>query len=319
MSYTLEEKTHRDCKNDPSKSEYFKKITIVSTQQDRSETQPEVELHSSGAQWDALYEVANAQAGLFAIDQAQAIGFSDQLLAKHARGGRLERLHRGIYRITRLPPHEHEEYVLAWLWSGRRGVISHESALLLHGLSDALPSRIHLTLPGARAEFHTKVPETFIVHFGEVPEAERAWLGAVPLTRPARTINDVARDHGDAILVEQAIEQGIRRGLFHVRDVARAAAYTAALGMPGTPIFPEAVADLGGMWAHRGFRGRFAGVPAADWPVRIAEIAAAFGGRVYSQERSPRSREVLLGIVFPLPGPDEACWERLCDELGRAL
>lgn len=212
MSYTLEEKTHRDCKNDPSKSEYFKKITIVSTQQDRSETQPEVEFHSSGAQWDALYEVANAQAGLFAIDQAQAIGFSDQLLSKHARGGRLERLHRGIYRITRLPPHEHEEYVFAWLWSGRRGVISHESALLLHGLSDALPSRIHLTLPGARAEFHTKVPETFIVHFGEVPEAERAWLGAVPLTRPARTINDVARDHGDAILVEQAIEQGIRRG-----------------------------------------------------------------------------------------------------------
>jgi predicted transcriptional regulator of viral defense system len=37
---------------------------------------------------------------------------------------------------------EHEELVTAWLWSERAGVMSHQTALSLHGLSDVLPAQI---------------------------------------------------------------------------------------------------------------------------------------------------------------------------------
>jgi hypothetical protein len=47
---------------------------------------------------------------------------------------------------------------------------------------------------------------------------------------------DVAAGHGDAGVVTQAIDQGIRRGLFQAADVAPAAAYVAAAQGWGTPI-----------------------------------------------------------------------------------
>lgn len=51
--------------------------------------------------------------------------------------GRVVRVRRGIYRLVHFPAGEHEELVAAWLWSEPAGVVSHQTALALHGLSDA--------------------------------------------------------------------------------------------------------------------------------------------------------------------------------------
>jgi predicted transcriptional regulator of viral defense system len=55
---------------------------------------------------------------------------------------------RGLYRLSDYPSGEHEEIRAAWLTVGmERAIVSHESALVLHGLSDVLPNTVHLLTP----------------------------------------------------------------------------------------------------------------------------------------------------------------------------
>ena len=163
--------------------------------------------------WDRLFETAAAQEGLFTTQQAAEAGYSPQLLVHHIHGGRALRLRRGIYRLVHFPAGEHEELVAAWLWSDRKGVISHQTALALHGLSDVLPAHLHLTLPAAWQRRRFRVPAGVILHFADVPKKDRSWFGAAPTTNPRRTVNDCARDGLSPELLRHAAQQALRRGL----------------------------------------------------------------------------------------------------------
>src|SRR5690349_15577310 len=118
--------------------------------------------------WNSLYEVAAPQAGYFQLAQARAAGYSPPLLEYYVREGRVERVGRGIFRLAHFPPSDHEDLVIAWLWSDRLGVFSHETALLLHELSDALPARQHMTVPSAWARRRLRVPKNLILHFADL-------------------------------------------------------------------------------------------------------------------------------------------------------
>lgn len=163
--------------------------------------------------WDALYEVAAEQAGHFTTRQAAKVGFSTHLLYGHIRAGRIVRVRRAIYRLVRFPANEHEELVVAWLWSERAGVVSHQTALSLHELSDALPARLHLSLPKAWASRRLRVPAGIVLHHADVPDDDRGWFGAVPITNPRRTLNDCAQDGMSPELLRHGAWQAIRRGL----------------------------------------------------------------------------------------------------------
>lgn len=167
--------------------------------------------------WDHLFGVAAPQVGLFTTRQAAEVGYSPQLLAHYVRIGRAVRVRRGIYRLVHFPAGDHEELVTAWLWSDRSGVFSHQSALALHGLSDALPAQIHLTLPSGWRRRRFRVPEGVVLHHADVPAEERAWFGPVPATSPRRTLDDCARRGLSPDLLRQAAQQALRRGLV-VRD-----------------------------------------------------------------------------------------------------
>src|SRR5262245_64187480 len=114
--------------------------------------------------WDRLFEIASPQEGYFTTRQAAEAGYSPQLLLKHVRAGRIARIRRGIHRLVHFPAGEHEELMTAWLWSESAGVVSHQSALALHGLSDALPARLHLTLPSAWRGRRFRVPAGVVLH-----------------------------------------------------------------------------------------------------------------------------------------------------------
>jgi len=163
--------------------------------------------------WDFLFETANAQEGYFTTRQAAEAGFSSQLLLKHIRAGRVTRTRRGIYRLVHFPAGEHEELVVAWLWSDRAGVVSHQTALSLHGFSDVLPAHVHLTLPRAWRSRRLRIPDGVVVHHADVPSNDRSWFGAVPTTNPCRTLNDCAHEDLSPDLLRQAAQQAIRRGL----------------------------------------------------------------------------------------------------------
>jgi predicted transcriptional regulator of viral defense system len=176
--------------------------------------------------WDRLYRVAEAQEGQFTTAQAADAGYSSQLLNKHVKAGRFIRLVRGVYRLVHFPAGEHEDLVTIWLWSERQGVFSHGTALMLHSLSDAMPATMHLTLPEEwrRRRLRIKHPR-LALHYADLQPWERAWSGSVPITKPARTVNDCARAFVAVDHIEQATRQGLMRGLFRVEEVADAAAY----------------------------------------------------------------------------------------------
>lgn len=168
---------------------------------------------SNTPEWDRLYAIAAGQAGLFTTQQAAEAGYSPQLLVHHVRGGRIVRVRRGIYRLVHFPAGEHEELVTVWLWSELAGVFSHDTALTLHGLSDALPALVHLTLPAAWKKRRFRVPQDVVLHHADVEPRQRAWAGPVPITSVPRTLNDLARSGLSPELLRQAAQQAVRRGL----------------------------------------------------------------------------------------------------------
>jgi predicted transcriptional regulator of viral defense system len=178
-----------------------------------------------GPDWDRLFEVASGQSGYFTTQQAAAAGYSTHLLRKHILAGRVTHAQRGIYRLVHFPAGEHEELVTAWLWAERAGVVSHQTALALHELSDVLPAHVHLTLPSAWRSRRLRVPPGIVLHHTDLAEDERAWFGPVPITTPRRTLNDCAEESLSPELLRRAAQQAVRRGLVargELADVERA-------------------------------------------------------------------------------------------------
>lgn len=170
--------------------------------------------------WNRLFEAAAGQAGHFTTQQAAEAGYSPQLLGHHVQAGRVLRVRRGIYRLVHFPAEQHEELVVAWLWSERTGVISHQTALSLHDLSDALPARVHLSLPSAWHRRRFRPPPDVVLHHADVPARDRAWFGPVPITAPRRSLNDCARDGLSPELLRAAAQQALRRGLVTQPELA---------------------------------------------------------------------------------------------------
>jgi predicted transcriptional regulator of viral defense system len=174
-------------------------------------------------QWDTtLYELAEAQAGYFTAAQARDAGLLQIRLAQlHARGD-VERITRGVYRLTRFPISPLGQYMEAALWPQVRrpdahGVISHESALAIYGLSDASPAKVHLTLPTALRIRRTP-PKHLVIHYADLDPADEQQFEGVPITTPARAIRDVHATHLGPALVRQAILDGRRTGHLTLRE-----------------------------------------------------------------------------------------------------
>lgn len=165
---------------------------------------------------ETLYQIAAGQSGYFTTNQAHQAGYSDQLLGYHHREGRFQRTLRGVYRLVHFPPSDHEDLIAYWLWSGQEGVFSHETALALHQLSDAMPSNIHITLPTSWKDRRMRYPHNLIPSFSSVSEEERIWIGPLPATSPLRTIEDCQAAYLEPDLVDQAISEALERGLFPI-------------------------------------------------------------------------------------------------------
>ena len=136
---------------------------------------------------------------------------------------RLERVGRGIFRLVHFPPSENEDLVRLWLWSGQKGVFSHETALNLHQLSDALPAKTHMTVPDAWQRRRLRVPRGLLLHCRDVAKDDVAWHGPVPVTSPLRTVVDMTLE-GNPALAEQAAKQAFARHIFSRADLRRAIA-----------------------------------------------------------------------------------------------
>jgi predicted transcriptional regulator of viral defense system len=189
----------------------------------------------------ALETEAYEQHGYFTSGQARAHGVSSQLLNHHVRRGRYEPVRRGLYRLQGFPRSEHDEMREKWMAVGaEKAVLSHQSALALLELSDAIPDAVHLLVP--RRHRGLRRPPGVVLHTR--PDDEQVptvWRDGLPLTAPARTLVDVVDD----LQPEQAalaVRQALRRGLLTERQLTEEAgrrgktqAVEAALGKDAQP------------------------------------------------------------------------------------
>jgi predicted transcriptional regulator of viral defense system len=161
----------------------------------------------------AIYDLAEPQHGYFTAAQAQAAGVKPNTLVHMARRGVIERVSRAVYRIVNFPSFEHGQFMEAVLWpqEGIRGVLSHESALVFHGLSDANPAKVHITIPPTHRIRRT-LPKHLVVHRAVIPPEAIEVIDGIPVTTPKRSILDAYASHLGLALIEQAIADGRRSG-----------------------------------------------------------------------------------------------------------
>jgi predicted transcriptional regulator of viral defense system len=161
-----------------------------------------------------LYRLAEAQAGYFTTKQAAQAGVSRRVLSQRAHRGDIEQIRYGIYRLRDFPAQAFEDVAAACLWAGTDSAASHETALAIHGISDAMPATIHLTVPRAFRGKQWGVT----IHRAPLPPDQREVRDGVPTTTIARTLQDIGVS-GDPSLVQQAIEQAVARGLLSRRQL----------------------------------------------------------------------------------------------------
>jgi len=165
--------------------------------------------YTSSADPIRLYELAEPQAGYFTAAQAQTAGFSRALLAYQVKIGRFLRVAHGIYRLAQFPHSSLEDLYAAWLRAGPAAVISHESALAVYGLSDHLPSAVHLIVPRTASRRRAGLR----LHTHRLERQDITRREGLPLTTVPRTLADVAASGVAEELVVQAAQEALQRGL----------------------------------------------------------------------------------------------------------
>ena len=180
----------------------------------------------SGSSYSTLYNLAEDQMGYVTTAQGRGVGVSAEAMVMMERRGTLERVSRGVYRLVDFPTVAHAQYMQATLWpAGIRGVLSHETALSLHQLSDVAPAKVHIAVPiGFRVQ--REIPGYLVVHHEDLPSEDVSRLEGMPITTPARTIRDCNAAHLGPALIRQAIDEARRSGML---DAATVAALDAAL------------------------------------------------------------------------------------------
>ncbi len=166
-----------------------------------------------------LFNLAAEQAGYFTAAQAKEIGYSYQAQSHHVRAHNWLRIDRGLFRLAEWIPDLHDDLARWALWSRGRGVVSHESALSVHGIGEFESAQVHLTVPRdftMRAEGVTR-------HRGDLPGADVVERTGFRVTTAIRSLIDVAALVPDEEQLARAIADARKNGLLTVRALRRRA------------------------------------------------------------------------------------------------
>jgi predicted nucleotidyltransferase len=173
---------------------------------------------------DSLFAVAESQQGYFTSAEAKSLGYDYSHQFFHVKRGNWVRVDHGIYRLKKFPAARHEDLMRWWLWSRKKAVLSHETAAALYDFGDLLPSKIHLTVP---PDFRKRPSKSLMLHKAKLHESEIEKRDGLPVTKPLRTILDLARSHLDDERLEAVARDAILKG-----DASRKELLNALATMP---------------------------------------------------------------------------------------
>jgi len=163
----------------------------------------------------ALYELAAAQGGYFTATQARQAGYAYSQQHFHVSRGNWLRVDRGLFRLRGFPPGEREDLIRWSFWSRNQkgvpqAVVSHDTALTVHDLSDVMPAQVHLTVPKG---FRKKVPPGCVLHQATLGPQDVESRTGYRVTTPLRTLLDAVRSSLSQEHVNRAVSDALQRGL----------------------------------------------------------------------------------------------------------
>ena len=156
----------------------------------------------------SLFEVADAQAGYFSAAQARELGYQYPTQHYHKSSGAWQEAGHGLFRLRDYPITEHEQLARLTLWSRDRAgtmpaVVSHDTALFLHGVGDLLPERVHLTVPPT---FRKPPPPGVVLHKATLGDEDVVERHGFRMTGLLRTLLDLTHPDFPVEYLLQAIE-----------------------------------------------------------------------------------------------------------------
>lgn len=169
----------------------------------------------------ALFEIADSQDGFFTAAQARSVGYDYAQQSYHVQVGNWIKEARGVYHLADYTWVPYSDIITLALQTMNRagamqGVISYETALDLHGISDANPRRIHITLPPG---YRKRLPGIAYPHTGIVPPADYEEWHGFRITTPLRTILDVAASPVSWVFTDGAVRDALREGKVRMRQL----------------------------------------------------------------------------------------------------
>lgn len=178
--------------------------------------------HRRGPDRLALFQRASDRQGVFTLGDARIAGYSQPLVHHFVRTGRFERLGRGVYRIAEYPRGESDRLAELTALLGDDAILSHESALALHAVSDLAPRQYHFTVPRSK-RYARRPADDVVIHTASTPIDPRDVVSrhGFKMTSLARSIVDAARAGSAPEQIQAAIREGLARGLLRPDDLER--------------------------------------------------------------------------------------------------
>jgi hypothetical protein len=155
-------------------------------------------------------QLAERQAGCIARSQALELGVSDNMIGHRLATQRWRRLHPGVYVLSGVPRSWMQEIWAAALAVGPGVAVTHETALLLHGVHRTqLPRHpIKLTVPHGR---HHRVSGAVVHQIDDLAEHHVTTMSGLRVTLPPRAIIDIAASTGRRRLADVLDEMIVAR------------------------------------------------------------------------------------------------------------
>ncbi|WP_063775983.1 type IV toxin-antitoxin system AbiEi family antitoxin domain-containing protein [Nocardia vulneris] len=206
----------------------------------------------------ALADLAEEQWGLLTTGQATTINVSPLMLKRYADRNLLVRLRHGVYRLSGAPETPFESLRAEWLALEPKrtaadrlhdpvpvGVVSHRSAAVLQDLGDVDADIHQFTVPKRRT---TRSPD-IAFHVAALTPDDWHRIDGLPVTRPLRTVIDLAATHIDGGHLARVVRDAILTGDTNTTQVAaKLRPYAHHYGLPagdGTSLVRDFIRQAG--------------------------------------------------------------------------
>lgn len=185
-----------------------------------------------------LARLTRRQHGVVTLAQASAAGLSPEAVRWRVRVGRWARVAPGVFVLAGTAATWRQKTMATVLAVGPGAVASHTTAAALYGLSRCPFKGVEVTVPLGRSRRSPLGVVHGSVHLDRIDIAS---IDSIPVTRPARTLVDLAGTV-DKLVLEEALDDALIRRLTTLHQMRQRSQALGTSGRQGTRMLREALA-----------------------------------------------------------------------------